>query len=168
MLAEHCRDCGVQNANGVFLNMFALKGMMLLDIASQEDADACRKRLAASLLERFSEVRMTNGTLIARTHGTDVVLRGPRTHPMLPFDAGHFCLTWKDSRSELEYELSRTYHLVFFALLTLGAGLSASLDAGLLRGMVIGGVFAATWLILNTIITTVRARRWIANIVCNR
>lgn len=147
--------------------MFYLTGELQVKIRSPADAEACLTRIVHGLRERFSDVQIQHEMITASSRGLDLVFRGGRTHPMLAFESATFQGIREGENWSLKYRLGRKWQIFIMIYIGLATGLLAIIDRGFINGLAVGLLFAFFVASLNVIITTFRARRWIASL-CGR
>ena len=144
--------------------MLSLKGELKLGNGRRDGADACLRRLTLALGERYTEVHTYGDAVSARARGFDIVGRGPRTHPMLPFEAAKLQMQTVENRSQLAYSLSRKMQLLFFLCVSTPVALVA-LFVPHASGGALGALLVISAVgVFNFVITTFRARRWLADL----
>ncbi|MFL6743795.1 MAG: hypothetical protein ACJ8E3_07555 [Sphingomicrobium sp.] len=139
----------------------SIYGVLTLAAGSSDDADRRLRQLAAALGERFDRVHVAGDAVSASTSWRALVFRGRRTHPMLPFDEARVVVTRDGSIPKLHYQLSIKGQVLAYTWLGLAAGVLASIERTLPKGMLLGGGFAFGVFLLNFLISSSRAKKWI-------
>lgn len=140
--------------------MLSLTGEIQLDRRSDAEVRAIELQLSSALQERFTRVQVADDAITASGNLLDLVFRGSRTHPMLPFNAARFQFAADDQAYSLRYSLDLKFFIVGFIYLGLASGLLASVDRGFQDGMFLGFLFSFIFLILNFAVAMRRAKRW--------
>jgi len=121
------------------------------------------KQLVDCLNERFDMVAQTADTVDAEASSlAALILRGPRTHPMLAFSHAHFELSGTNPL-RLRYKLDARWHFVLASLMAVVSGLLASLADGWQRGIALGIVFFGGVLLLNNLFARIRVGSWLGS-----
>lgn len=142
--------------------MLSLTGKIQLPGRSQAEQDPTVLRLASALRERFSDVQINGQVITASGNLRDFIFLGNRNHPLLPFNTVRFHIASNAHVSHLHYSFDLKLFFISFLFLGLVSGMLASIDRGLLYGLSIGFLFSSVFLIVNFIVATRRAKRWVS------
>ena len=143
------------------MGLLAIHGEIEVPAAPDVCLHTSVRYLAEALSKRFDNVRVDGAHIQASAGWKALVFRGPRTHPMLPFDRLRITIA-AGVPARLRFETSIKMQVLLTAYLAVGPGLLASVGSGLATGLTIGDGFAAAVFALNLIVSWHRASRWLA------
>jgi len=142
------------------MSFLVFSGTIDLPVAAVDRTNVF-KQLVDCLNERFDKVAQTADTVDAQAGSLHaLIMRGPRTHPMLAFSHVHFELSGTNPL-RLRYKLDARWHFVLASLLALVSGLFASLANGWQTGAAIGIVLSGGVLLLNNLFARIRVGSWL-------
>jgi hypothetical protein len=130
--------------------------------SSHSAGQAALKSLVGALSVRFDRVQTQERSITASASSLrTLVMRGPRSHPMLAFDRVHVELV-DGSPKRLSFALSIKMQVVIYSYVAIGGGLILSVSNGLARGLTTGVLFGASVFLLNYFVARHRAVDWLS------
>ena len=103
------------------MGLLAIHGEIELPVAHDAGLHTSMRQLAEALSERFDNVRVEGAHIKASAGWRALVYRGPRTHPMLPFD--RLRITIADGvPARLRFEASIKMQVLFAAYFAVALG----------------------------------------------